>query len=76
VLFVVHPADHGPPHVHSFIADGEVILDLTSDGGVMIADRPDAVRRANRSDVRKVVRIASLNVDDLRALWEMMHGEE
>ncbi len=73
--FVAYPQDHEPRHLHCFIGDTEVIVDLLEDDSVALADRPDAIRPANakRSDVRKALAIASENFETLVALWEGMH---
>lgn len=73
--FVAYPQDHEPRHLHCFLGEAEVIVDLREDGPVALADRPDAIRPANakRSDVRKALVLASENFDQLVALWESMH---
>jgi hypothetical protein len=74
----VYPQDHEPRHVHGFAGEAEVIVDLLQDGSVTLAQRVDAVRPANakRSDIRKVLRAAAENFEDLVALWEEMHEAE
>ncbi len=72
VHFRVHPQDHEPRHVHSYVGDGHVILELR-DGGVILADRDDAVRHAKASEVCKVVRVAVEYLDALVTLWEQMN---
>jgi hypothetical protein len=76
VRFVAYPQDHEPRHVHCFVAETEVIVDLRVDGFVALADRSDAIRPANakRSDVRKALFLAAENFAVLVALWESMHG--
>jgi hypothetical protein len=72
VRFRVYPQDHVPRHVHGFIGRGGVIVDLRADGSVALADRADAVRRA---EVRKVLAAAARTFDRLAAAWEAMyHG--
>ncbi|MGA7460476.1 MAG: hypothetical protein WBW69_09630 [Candidatus Korobacteraceae bacterium] len=75
VLFVAYPQDHVPRHVHGFIEEAEVIVDLRMDRTVALADRPDAIRPGNakRSSVRRVFRAAAGHFDDLVNLWEKMH---
>jgi hypothetical protein len=75
VLFVAYPQDHIPRHVHGFLGETELIVDLAEDGNVAIADRKDAVRPANakRSDIRRILLIAAEHFDDLVELWETMH---
>ena len=75
VRFVVYPQDHQPRHVHVFVAEAEVIVDLRDDGTVAIADRKDAIRPGNakRSDIRKAMMLAAEHFDKLAAMWEAMH---
>jgi len=77
VRFVVYPQDHEPRHVHVFVAEEEVIVDLREDGNVAIADRKDAIRPCNakRSDVRKALILASEYFEELVEMWEAMHEE-
>lgn len=70
VQFRVYPQDHPPRHVHAFIGDGEVIIDLRHDRTVAVADRRNAVRNATRSEVRRVLAIAADIFDQLVLLWE------
>jgi hypothetical protein len=75
-FFVAYPQDHTPRHVHGFIANAEVIVDLRHDGTVSLANRRDAVRPANakRSDIRRIVKAAADHFDELVELWERMHA--
>ena len=73
VQFRVYPQDHPPRHVHGLIGSGYVIVDLKLDGRVALADRSDAVRKATRSEVRKVLEAAAAGFDRLVAAWERMH---
>lgn len=77
VLFVAFSNDHSPPHVHAFISETQVIVDLRSDGTIAMATRRDAVQPANtkRSDVRKILNSAALHFEELVALWEGVHGK-
>ena len=82
VIFLAYPKDHVPRHVHGFIGGkpngkgtGEVIVDLREDRTVALADRDDAVTGATRSEVKKVLRAATLAYDRLVAAWEEMHVE-
>ena len=63
-----------------FTASGETeaIVDLRVDGTVALAKRDDAVRPANakRSDVKKILRVASEQFEQLTALWEAIHVQE
>jgi hypothetical protein len=76
IQFVVYSNEHLPRHVHGFLSETEVIVDLLADGNVALATRNDAVRPANakRSDVRKVLVAAALHFEELAALWEGIHG--
>jgi hypothetical protein len=73
VWFRVYPQDHLPRHIHGFIGDGEVIVDLRADGSVTLADRADAACRVTRAEVRKVLAAAASAFDRLAAAWETMH---
>jgi hypothetical protein len=77
IQFVVYSNDHPPRHVHGFLSETEVIVDLLPDGTVMLADRRDAIRprNAKRSDIRKVLFSAAFHFEELLALWEEIHGE-
>ena len=76
VRFVVYSNDHPPRHVHGFLGETEVIIDLRTDGNVGLAERGDAVRPANakRSDVRRILRTAAQYFVFLTAFWEKVHG--
>lgn len=77
VLFVVYSNDHPPRHVHGFYGETEAVVDLRTDGSVVLADRKDAVRPANakRSDIKKILDTAAKHFDELAALWEKVHGK-
>ena len=74
-LFVAHPLDHNPPHLHVFIGDAQIIIELTIDGRVVLSQRANAVRGATASEVRRVLAIGGEHFDGLRQLWEDAHGE-
>jgi Domain of unknown function (DUF4160) len=74
VRFRVYPQDHLPRHIHAFVGSGEVIVDLRTDGSVALADRPDAVFRVTRGEVRKVLKAAAAAFEKLAAAWEKMHN--
>jgi hypothetical protein len=78
VRFVAYSNDHPPRHVHGFYGETEAIIDLRADGNVALAERDDAVRPANakQSDVRKILRAAAENFEELAALWEIVRGEK
>jgi hypothetical protein len=75
--FVAYPQDHEPRHVHAFIGEAEVIIDLREDGFVALAGRPDAIRpgKAKRSDVRRALTLAAEHFEHLVELWEEMHAQ-
>jgi len=77
VQFVAYSNDHPPRHVHGFLSETEVIVDLRSDGNVALADRKDAIRppNAKRSDVKKILNAAAQNFEQLVVLWEGIHGK-
>ena len=77
IRFVVYSNDHPPRHVHGFLSETEIILDLRQDGNIALADRRDAVRPGNakKSDVRKILISAARHFEALAALWEEIHGE-
>lgn len=76
ILFVVYPNDHEPRHVHGFLQETEVIVDLLYNGNVAQASRKDAVRPpdAKRADVKKILQNGADNFQTLVELWEKMHG--
>jgi hypothetical protein len=77
VLFVAYSNDHLPRHVHGFLSETEVIVDLRLDGNVALSRRSDVIRPTNakRSDVKKILNIAALHFEELVELWEGIHGK-
>lgn len=75
VLFVTRRGDHDPRHIHAFVGDGEIIIELTSEHEAVLADRTRSVRGATMSDVRKALKMATKHFDALVTLWEETHGE-
>jgi len=77
VRFIAYSNDHPPRHVHGFASETQAIVDLRSDRTVALANRVDAIRpaHAKRSDVKKILRAAAQNFDELAALWETIHGK-
>jgi hypothetical protein len=73
VRFVVYPGDHQPRHLHAFVGDGEVIVELRCDGTVSLADRTDAARGVKENEVRKVLDLAARHFAELELPWESMH---
>lgn len=74
VLFIAHPDDHDPRHLHAFVGDGRVIIVLTPGNRVIVPNRRDAVKNAKPAEVRRVVNLAVRRFDELVQLWEKMHG--
>jgi hypothetical protein len=74
VRFRVHPQDHEPRHIHAYVGDGHVIIELTEDRRVLISARENAIRNVKASEVRKVLDIAAQHFDELARLWEHMNG--
>jgi Domain of unknown function (DUF4160) len=72
VRFIVYSNDHPPRHVHGFADETETIIDLRPEGSVVLAKRGDAIRPANakRSEVKKILKAATENFEELTALWE------
>jgi hypothetical protein len=77
VRFAAFAADHLPRHVHGFVAEISVVVDLLPDGKIAKSARRDAVRPSNakRSDVRRILDAAAAHVVELNELWEAMHGQ-
>lgn len=77
VRFVVYSNDHPPRHIHGFLGETQVIVDLLRDGNIALAARTDAVRPANakRAEVSKILNAAALHFSELAALWEEIHGK-
>lgn len=77
VRFVIYSNDHPPRHIHGFLGETEVIVNLLLDGNVALAVRTDAIRAANakRAEVSKILNMAALHFDKLAALWEEIHGK-
>lgn len=49
-----------------------MIIELTLDRRIVLANRESAIRNAKASEVRKVVKIAAQHFDELARLWESM----
>ena len=77
VRFVVYSNDHPPRHIHGFLGETEVIVNLHANGTVALVERKDAVRPvdAKRSGVKRILRVAADYFDELAELWEGIHGE-
>jgi hypothetical protein len=73
---MVYVKDHPPPHVHGFLSDIEVVVDLLPDGKVRESSRANAVKPSNgkRSDVRRILAMAATHAKELNELWEKTHG--
>jgi len=76
VTFRVYPEDHDPPHVHGRYHGIVVILELSEDGRVRLADRDDALRPgdAKKNHLRRTLKVANQLYDDLMELWEEAHA--
>jgi hypothetical protein len=76
VWFTAYANDHLPPHVHGFYAEVEVIVDLLPEEKVGRSQRSGAVdpQNAKRSDVRRILAVASAHATALHRLWEAMNG--
>ena len=72
---MAYPQDQTPRHVHGFLKETEVILDLGDDRTIGLANRPDGIRppNAKRSSVRPILNVAAEHFDELVAPWEKMH---
>jgi hypothetical protein len=77
VRFMVYVADHSPRHVHGFLAEVSVVVDLLPENKVAKSKRWDSVRPPNgkRSDIRKILGAAAAHAAELNELWEAMHGQ-
>ena len=77
VRFSIYPNDHPPPHVHGYFAEMSAVIDLLPGGGVDISSRtnPYWPLNAKKSDLRKVLRIASTHEAALREEWRKMREE-
>ena len=61
------PREHGPPHVHVFRAEGEVVINLV----------PLGVREVNAmspAQVMKALRLVEQHATLLLAAWRKYHG--
>lgn len=76
VRFIVYSNDHTPIHVHGVLGGTVVIVDVFANGDVRIAERTKAIwpKNAKKSDVRKILQLAAEHSDELRSLWEKVHG--
>ena len=75
VRFSAYPNDHLPRHVHAYVGEVMVILELI-DQDVRLANRVDQMRPNNgkRSDVKKALRVAAKHFEELVELWEGRNG--
>ena len=76
VRFSVYSNDHLPHHVHGSIERTRVIVDLLPTGDVQLSERARAIRPRNAkyNHVIQVLKVAAEHSDELRALWEKVHG--
>jgi len=77
IQFVIYSNDHQPRHVHGFLGEAEVIVDLRADGNVALAAERNAIRppNAKRADVKKILNAVARNFEALASLWEEIHGD-
>jgi hypothetical protein len=64
-----------PMHAHCSLGDAEVIVELSKDGTVRVAQRADAVQNAKRNDLNRILTAAQEQSEDLLQLWEHTHGK-
>lgn len=78
VRFAVYAADHLPRHVHGFVAEISVVVDLLANGKIAKSGRREAVRPANgkRNEIRRILDAAAAHAVELNELWEAMHGTD
>ncbi len=76
VWFISYAHDHPPPHVHGYYAETAVVIDLLTDATIRQSERTDAVepKNAKRSDVKRILGVASEHTQALWDIWEKMHG--
>jgi hypothetical protein len=72
----IYPKDHKPLHVHGYYGEAFVVVEVRTDGTVMLAARGARVipRNAKRSDVQKIVKAAAEAADEIVAEWERMQA--
>ena len=75
VWFSCYADDHLPAHVHGKYAGIEVLVELM-DGKVRLANRTKPIRPPNgkRSDVNKILRVATQHAPERLELWRLTHG--
>ncbi len=75
VRFTSYPNDHLPRHVHAFVGEVQIIIELL-ENGADLANRKDSLQPFNgkRSDVRKALQVATEYFEELIALWEKRNG--
>lgn len=69
----IYPPDreHGPPHVHVFNAEGEVVILLPIDGGI---PRIRSVTSMRKASVVRAFRLVEDHVDFLLREWRALHN--
>ena len=73
ILFIAHPLDHHPPHVHAYVGSARLVFELTIDGRVILAKRSNT-GRATRAEIRNALEIAAEHFVALVELWENAHA--
>ena len=77
VRFTVHSNDHPPCHIHGILGNTVVVAEILPNGDVQLARRKRAIRPkdAKKSDVKKVLDLAAEHSEELKGLWEKVHGK-
>ena len=70
--FRIYTADHRPPHIHVFNADGEAVFNLEDDDGQPSLREWDGMRER---DVRRAYRIVEFNQKVFLGRWSVIHGD-
>lgn len=71
--FSAYTEAHAPPHVHGFYGGVEVVLEIDPVADeIRLSNRSRRIKPANAriSDIRRIVRVANDNSDELFELWE------
>jgi hypothetical protein len=75
IWFIAYSGDHAPAHVHGFLGEVELIIDLQP---VRQSDRRRNVKPANakQSEVRRILSVAEKHETELLKLWETAHEQQ
>jgi Domain of unknown function (DUF4160) len=63
---MIYPNDHGPPHVHVFRAEGEVIINI---GDSTVRDAWEMKAK----DIRRAQELVEQNREFLMEEWDRLH---